>query len=243
MRSARRSVVDSCAYGTARCSAGSLRPAGAHRHPVQRASFARDRRVVLPQAGVLRRRRVGALPQSCPRVHQGRDALDPRRDALHHPVDERQDDLLGGCFSGYQEKPTGFLSTRVKIMSFSLFLSRRYAAPQRKSRKPKSREMHEPSREKALRSPLRHLRQNRQRPRPVRGRIRRSRAEPAGHAPQVRRLLQDLGAGYLPQRYEDQPRPRLLPCRSRPGRSMCSTGRRSSSTEPGSCSPRPPGGY
>ena len=39
---------------------------------------------------------------------------------------------------------------------------------------------------------------------------RRLRAEPAGHATQVRRPLQDLGAGYLPQRHEDHPRPRLL---------------------------------
>ena len=63
----------------------------------------------------------------------------------------------------------------------------------------------------ALRSPVRHLRPNRQCPRPVRGRVRRARPEPACHAPQVRRLLQDLGAGYLPQRPQDQSRPRLQP--------------------------------
>ena len=49
---------------------------------------------------------------------------------------------------------------------------------------------------------------NRQRPRPARGRVRR---EPAGHAPQARRPLQDIDAGRLAHRHEDQPRPRLLP--------------------------------
>ena len=80
--------------------------------------------------------------------------------------------LLTGCFSGCQEKPQGSLNTLINIMLSTLFLSRRYAAPQRKSRKPKSRKIHDPSRKKALRSPVRHLRQNRQRPRPVRGRVR-----------------------------------------------------------------------
>ena len=73
-------------------------------------------------------------------------------------------------------------------MLSTLFQSWRYAARQRKPRIPKSRKVHEPSRKYALRSPVRHLRQNRQRPRPVRGRVRRARAEPAGHAPQVRRI-------------------------------------------------------
>ena len=102
------------------------------------------------------------------------------------------------------------LNTLINIMFWTLFLSRGYAASQPKSRKPKSRKIHDPSRKETLRSPLRHLRQDRQRPRPVRGRVRRARAEPAGHAPQVRRPVQDLGAGRLRQRNEDQPWPRIL---------------------------------
>ena len=80
--------------------------------------------------------------------------------------------LLVGCFSGCQEKPQVSLNALINIMLSTLFLSRRYAAPQRKSRKPKSRKIHDTSRKNALRAPVRHLRQNRQRPRPVRGRAR-----------------------------------------------------------------------
>ena len=44
-------------------------------------------------------------------------------------------------------------------MFLTLFLSRRYAAPQRISRKPKSRKIHDTTRKNTLRSPVRHLRQ------------------------------------------------------------------------------------
>ena len=57
--------------------------------------------------------------------------------------------LLAGCFSGRQEKPQVSLNALINIMLSTLFLSRRYAAPQRKSRKPKSRKIHDTSRKNA----------------------------------------------------------------------------------------------
>ena len=110
------------------------------------------------------------------------------------PLSTRARCLLTGCFSGCQGKPTGSLNTLIKIMFWILFVPWQYAASQQKFRTP-SRKIHDPSRKKTLRSPVRHLRQNRQRPRPVRGRVRRARAEPAGLPSQVRRPLEDLGAG------------------------------------------------
>ena len=104
-----------------------------------------------------------------------------------------------GCFSGCQEKPQGSLGTPMNILFGTLLVSRRYAASRRKSRGPKSSSNPDPSRKETLRSPLRHLRRERRRPRPVRERVRRSRTEPAGQAPQVRGPVQNPGAGRLPQ--------------------------------------------
>ena len=136
----------------------------------------------------------------------------PAREHRRGPQRPRgQDGCLPGVSRGRQEKSIFSINTLTNIMFLTLFLSRRYAASQRKSRTPKSKKIHDPSRKKSLRSPLRHLRQDRQRPRPVRGRVRRPRTEPAGHAPQVRRPLQNLGEGHLPQRHQEQRRPRVLP--------------------------------
>ena len=65
-------------------------------------------------------------------------------------------------FFGVSGEPKVTLNILINIMFLTLFLSRRYAARQRKSRKPKSRKIHDTSRKKSLRSPLRHLRPNRQ---------------------------------------------------------------------------------
>ena len=156
------------------------------------------------ESGGLRERRLLASTAFRERALRG-----PRGPQVP-PNPARAGCLLAGCFSGCQGKSQYSLNTLINIMLSTLFLSRRYAAPQRKSRKPKSRKIHDTSRKNALRAPVRHLRQDRQRPRPVWGRVWRARAEPACHAPQVRRLLQDLGAGHLPQRRQDQPRPRIV---------------------------------
>ena len=60
---------------------------------------------------------------------------------------------------------------------------------------------------------LRHLRQHRQRPRPVRGRARRSWPQPARQTGNPRRLLQVLGPEDTPRRQRRQRRPRRLPRR------------------------------